>query len=140
MKKKIIIAVVVLFLVIVACAASYVWSTTYPLKNSGLDENATGKREREYVRAYCKGEIEVRLPDRTRVDCLTDEYAIEFDWGYKWAESIGQALYYAEMTGRKPAVAIILKSKKDRRFIERIKKAKPDLKIFEIYVKSEKET
>ena len=113
-----------------------VWCTTYPLKDGQFDENATGKREKEYVKAYCKGEIEVRLPDRTRVDCLTDEYAIEFDWGYKWAESIGQALYYAEMTGRKPAVAIILKSKKDKRFIKRIKKAKPDLKIFEIYAKT----
>ena len=134
MKKrwKIIIAIIIIFLLI----AGYVWCTTYPLANGNFDKNATGKKEKEYVKAYCKGTTEYVLPDRTRVDCLTDEYAIEFDWGYKWAESIGQALYYAEMTDKKPAVAIILKNPKDKRFIERIKKAKPDLTIFEIKAKN----
>lgn len=130
--KIIILIIIIIFLII----AGYVWSSTYPLTDGFWDENATGKKEKEYVAVYCKGQIEYRLPDKTRVDCLTDEYAIEFDWGYKWAESIGQALYYAEMTGKKPAVAIILKSPKDERYIKRIKKAKPDLTIFEIKAKN----
>ena len=37
-------------------------------------------READYVNAYCNGDIEYILNDKTRVDCLTDYYAIEFDW------------------------------------------------------------
>ena len=59
-------------------------------------------KEVEYQHAYCSansGIEEYKLPDKTRVDCLTEKYAIEFDFHNKWAESIGQALYYAEITG-----------------------------------------
>lgn len=52
--------------------------------------------------------VEVRLWDDTRVDLLSDEFAIEVDWAPKWAESIGQALYYAELTGKKPAVLLLV--------------------------------
>lgn len=45
--------------------------------------------EREYVAQHCTGIMEFVLPDRTRVDCLTDEYAIEFDFAPKWAEALG---------------------------------------------------
>lgn len=86
--------------------------------------------EAYYINTYCTGQIEFELPDKTRVDCLTDEYAIEFDWAKKWAESIGQSLYYAKMTGKKPAVAIIVKSLKDARYIKRISKVDKDIKIF----------
>lgn len=89
-------------------------------------------KEGDYVNLYCKGIIEYQLPDRTRVDCLTDEYAIEYDWAKKWAESIGQSMYYSKMTGKKPAVAIIIKNPYERIYIERIKKANPDIKVFEI--------
>ena len=89
-------------------------------------------KEADYVNMYCKGIIEYRLPDRTRVDCLTDEYAIEFDYAKKWAESIGQAMYYSQMTGKKPAVAIIIKNPEERVYINRIRKANNEIKIFEI--------
>lgn len=88
--------------------------------------------EADYVNAYCNGQIEYELKDFTRVDCLTDEYAIEFDWGKKWAESIGQSLYYAKITGKKPAVAIIVKSPKDDFYIKRIKLVDKNIKIFRI--------
>lgn len=44
----------------------------------------------------------------TRVDCLTDVHAVEFDFCEKWAESIGQALHYGLMTNKKPMVVLIL--------------------------------
>lgn len=47
------------------------------------------------------------LQDRTRVDCLTDEYAIEYDFSNKWAEAIGQALHYGVMTDSRPAIVLI---------------------------------
>lgn len=63
--------------------------------------------ESDYVAEYCDGQIEYVLVDGTRVDCLTDEYAIEYDYGRKWSESIGQALHYGMMTGRKPGIVLI---------------------------------
>ena len=89
-------------------------------------------KEKDYVQKYCKGTIEYVLGDKTRIDCLTDEYAIEYDWAHKWAESIGQSLYYARMTGKKPAVAIILKNPEDEKYIKRIQLADERITIFKI--------
>ena len=67
--------------------------------------------EKEYQAAWCSahnGIMEYKLEDSTRVDCLTSDYAVEFDFASKWAESIGQSLYYAQRTKRKPAVVLIM--------------------------------
>ncbi|MEN4046975.1 hypothetical protein MLC52_09965 [Sulfurimonas sp. NW15] len=80
--------------------------------------------ERYYQTKLCKkmdGIMEYTLKDRTRVDCLTPEYAIEVDFAKKWAESIGQSLYYAKMTGKKPAVGFIINREKERRYLKRLK-------------------
>ena len=55
------------------------------------------------------GVAEFRLQDGSRVDCLTDTQAIEHDWGkgLKPYECIGQALYYAQETGREPMCVLI---------------------------------
>ena len=37
----------------------------------------------------------------TSIDCLTSDYTVEFDFAPKWAESMGQSLYYANMTNLK---------------------------------------
>ncbi len=98
--------------------------------------------EKDYVNMYCPGIKEYVLADKTRVDCLTDEYAIEFDYAKKWAESIGQSLYYSKKTGKKPAVAIITDGEKDLKYIQRIKDTDEKIKIFEIpanIVKNNKE-
>ncbi len=80
--------------------------------------------EKYYQTRLCDkldGVTEQSLLDRTRIDCLTDAYAIEVDFAKKWAESVGQSLYYAQMTGKKPAVGLIVdKSKKDRRHLKRL--------------------
>ena len=102
------------------------------LNQKPLSRNYSTLKEADYVNMYCKGIIEYQLPDRTRVDCLTEEYAIEFDWAKKWAESIGQAMYYSQMTGKKPAVAIIIKNPEERIYINRIRKANSEIKIFDI--------
>lgn len=81
--------------------------------------------EADYALPFCEalgGQSEVTLFDRTRVDCLTDDEAIEVDYAYKWAESIGQALYYAEITGKRPAVMLIVKPGESR-FIARFHNA-----------------
>jgi hypothetical protein len=52
-------------------------------------------------------EVEFRLWDGSRVDFLLNGQAIEIDWSKKWAEGIGQALYYARITGKKPVVLLL---------------------------------
>lgn len=89
--------------------------------------------EKDYVNQYCDGITEYILPDKTRVDCLTDEYAIEFDYAKKWAESVGQSLYYAKKTGKKPAVALILSKESDKKYIQRINDCDKEIKVIEIY-------
>ena len=80
--------------------------------------------EKEYQRIWCaknSGKLEYKLPDSTRVDCLTQEYAIEFDFAPKWAESVGQSLYYAICTNRKPAIVLILENGlKDYKYLNRL--------------------
>jgi len=72
------------------------------------------------------------LPDKTRVDIITDEYAIEVDFAKKWAESVGQSLYYAAMTGLKPGIVIIVENINDYRFIFRLEvlTKKYDIKLW----------
>jgi len=75
---------------------------------------ALKKNEAYYQEILCNdlnGIIEYRLPDRSRVDCLTFEYAIEVDFDKKPYECAAQALYYAIMTNRKPACAFITDKK-----------------------------
>ena len=90
-------------------------------------------KEAYYVTQWCRddfGKQEFLLWDNTRVDCLTKDYAIEFDFAHKWAESIGQSLYYAKMTGKKPAVALILTDLKDYRYVKRVERLDNGIKIF----------
>ncbi len=82
------------------------------------------KYEREYQKELCSslnGVSEYVLPDKTRVDCLTKDLAIEIDFARKWAECVGQALYYGHETNRVPTCALIA-SDKDIKYIKRIKK------------------
>ena len=72
--------------------------------------------ESVYQDVWCndnKGVVEVVLSDGTRCDCLTDKYAVEFDFSSKWAEAIGQSLRYARLTGKKAGIALIIENKKD---------------------------
>ena len=88
--------------------------------------------ERYYQEAWCEvheGETEVVLPDRTRIDCLTTRYAIEFDFAGKWAEAIGQALHYGRCTGRIPGIVLIIEKETDHKYTERIKRVKEEFEL-----------
>lgn len=74
--------------------------------------------EKDYQVKHCLGKTEVILQDRTRIDCLTDTHAIEYDFGKKWAEAIGQSLYYAMHTGKRAGIVLII-SPKETRFLDR---------------------
>lgn len=81
---------------------------------------AERERERDYRDRHCAGIAEYRLPDRSRVDCLTDHRAIEYDFAGKWHEAIGQALGYAMMTSRRAGIVLIVRSEKDERHWEKL--------------------
>ena len=66
------------------------------------------------------GQAEVVLEDKTRADCITGTHAIEFDFGKKWAESLGQALYYSLQTGKRAGIVLILEEPKDRKYFIRL--------------------
>ena len=75
--------------------------------------------EKWYQDKWCKeykGQTEVVLLDNTRCDCITETHAIEFDFGNKWAEAIGQALHYGLQTGKRPGIVLILESPNDQRY------------------------
>lgn len=82
-------------------------------------------KEKDYQAVWCKaqnGVMEYRLDDSARVDCLTDKYAAEFDFSTKWAESIGQSLYYGIKTHKEPAVVLIMENpSKDMKYLHRLK-------------------
>lgn len=61
------------------------------------------------------------LSDRTRVDCLTDNYAVEADFAYKWAEAIGQSLFYSAKTGKKPGILLIIEKVQEKRYLKRLR-------------------
>lgn len=103
------------------------------------NKKANNKYERYYQIKMCKklnGKIEYVLPNKTRVDCLTNKYAIEVDWAKKWAESIGQSLYYSNMTSKKPAIGLII-DKDEQRYLKRLKLAIKGLNIKIIILEKE---
>jgi hypothetical protein len=52
------------------------------------------------------------------IDCFNDRYAIEIDRGPKWAEAIGQAIYYASQTNREPGIVLICDEGRERRCLD----------------------
>ena len=94
--------------------------------------------EKTYQNAWCKthnGISEYTLDDKTRVDCLTRNYAIEFDFAEKWAESVGQALYYSIKTSKNPGVVLIIENQtKEENYLKRLQTiaTKYNIKIWTI--------
>jgi len=79
--------------------------------------------EKSYNESWCSahnGQTEVRNDDRTSVDCLTSEYAIETDYAHKWYEAIGQSLHYGIKTNKKPGILLIIKTEKDMELYRRL--------------------
>lgn len=94
--------------------------------------------EKVYQAYWCgqhNGIMEYRLSDKTRIDCLTEQYAVEVDFANKWAECIGQSLYYGRRTKRCPACVLIMENpEKDLKYLRRLRYAayKQGVKTFTI--------
>lgn len=109
MFKQIFLIFLFLFLSLPAMSASRIYS------------------EKVYQTKWCNahnGQLEYRLNDNSRVDCLTANYAVEFDFANKWAECIGQALYYGVQTKRQPACVLIMENyEKDLKYLYKLRRA-----------------
>jgi len=130
-KKR--ITTFVISLALLASGLLYFGLNYVPKSLYDMQTMKNGETESYYVNQWCTpsfGKKEFRLWDSTRVDCLTKEYAIEFDFAKKWAESIGQSLYYAKMTGKKPAVVLILTNALDMRYVKRVERLDNGIQIF----------
>lgn len=102
-----------------------IFAFEYGYTNEGYKYVKHKHSESSYQHAWCSahnGVEEYQNEDFTRVDCLTDKNAVEFDFANKWAESIGQALHYQYMTGKKAKVVLILENpKQEMVYFERVK-------------------
>ena len=104
--KKIIIIIFVVYTFVPCCYAKRMY------------------KEEVYQEYWCnmyKGIKEFQLNDNTRVDCLTKEYAVEVDFANKWAECIGQSLYYGIKTNKCPACLLIMEKEKDFKYLQRLR-------------------
>jgi len=106
--KKLILIIVILLVGVALC------SQTSPKP----------QKEKYYQEKFAErigGEVEVILSDKSRVDIITDEFAIEVDFAHKWAESVGQSLYYSLVSGKKPGVLLVVNGNKDFYNVRRLK-------------------
>ena len=53
-------------------------------------------------------------------DVATDELAIEVEFAVKWKEAPSQALLYARLLNRRPAIALVWDPKRDGRYLRRL--------------------
>ena len=129
--KKIVRFLVTFFLM--ATGIYYLGLNYVPRKWYEVQTMRPEQVESYYVNQCCTsdfGRKEAVLWDMTRVDCLAKDYAIEFDFAKKWAESIGQTLYYSKMTGKAPAIVLILTSPLDYRYVKRVERLESNIKVF----------
>ena len=73
--------------------------------------------ENEINKTWCtsvNGNDQFITKHGTYVDCLTEDYAIEAEFDYKWKEAIGQSLHYAEATNKKAAILLIKRKQSNK--------------------------
>jgi hypothetical protein len=77
------------------------------------------------------GEKEYRLDDGTRVDLLFEDKACEIDWANKWAEGIGQSIYYGLKTDRPPLVILLAKKDGWEKYRDRVEYCKIECWVYD---------
>lgn len=93
------------------------------------------KNEAWYQKKWCAargGRVEVKMPDNTRCDCVTDRYAVEVEFAPKWAEAITQALHYARLTGKRAGIVFVCRRRSD---LVNIARALANIKFYKLKIK-----
>lgn len=92
-----------------------------PAMELPVDPDAKEKFWTEALAQDIGGVAEVAI-ESGRIDVETDVYAIEIDFVKKWKEGIGQALHYGEVTGKTPALALIVTGAPDMKLLRHIER------------------
>ena len=87
-----------------AAVASSAWA--WQSYQFDLPSQAPEALWRDYLSEELGAQHEVAV-EGGRIDVMTDTEAIEIDWPHKWHEGLGQCLHYADVTGKKPVLALI---------------------------------
>ncbi|MGE4296822.1 MAG: hypothetical protein AB7E47_02235 [Desulfovibrionaceae bacterium] len=89
-----------------------------------------GAHEAVFANAWCTAHVGLReyvLPDGTRCDCLTATHAVEVEFaGFKLYEAVGQALHYAGVTGKRAGIVLVLRTPRDIRYVDRLRRTIKD--------------
>lgn len=83
--------------------------------------------ESHYIENHCEGEINHLLSNKTQVECLTDNYVIEYDFCANWAEALGKVLTLGRKSGKTPKIVLICKDS-EFSYLESASKAAPEIK------------
>jgi len=84
------------------------------------------EKEKYYSEKFCNemsGDDKYVLEDGSEPDCLTKTHVFEFDWadGMKVYEAIGQSLYYASQTDKKPGIFLLIRKDNSEKYIRKIR-------------------
>jgi len=90
-------------------------SLLYSSTISAQISNYSEKEISDYIQSLIGGEREVSVRSG-RIDLVHNDVAFEIDWANKWKESIGQALWYAQQSNKKPGIILILKKDSDYKY------------------------
>jgi len=90
----------------------YTFIILLPSLNIQAQSKISEKNYSLYIQSLISGEREVSIQNG-RIDLVTSEYAIEIEKAKNWKESIGQSLWYALNTNKKPAIILILETESD---------------------------
>lgn len=112
-------------------------SITLILLNSfciyGQVSNYSEKEISDYIQSLIGGEREVSVKSG-RIDLVHNGVAFEIDWANKWKESIGQALWYAQQSNKKPGIILILKKESDYKYFIQLNSSLDYAKLNEEFV------
>lgn len=97
---------VLLVALFLAGTATVAAAELWPSMQMDLPSGAAERLWRDALAKALKGQTEV-VVEGGRIDVLTATQAIELDRPEKWHEGFGQALHYANLTGKKPVLALI---------------------------------
>lgn len=79
--------------------------------------------EKDYQKIWCekvKGTTEYILSDKSRVDCVTNDYVIEFKFAPGFWGAVGQIMYYSTVLKKKAAIVLIIEKDSDIRFLNKL--------------------
>lgn len=113
--------ILTLFLISVSCSPAFAKNKMY---------------ESAYQKIDCakkNGKTEVII-DGGRIDCETRYFVIEYDFSKKWAECLGQALFYAASKDKIGICSLIVEDNKDLKYV---KKLQETIDYHNLYIGSE---